>query len=270
MPPDVVRSGAMRARGWRVALTGAGERDRELAMAIAAEGGVALLRPVIAYEPVPASPELDAVLGRLARYDWVVFTSATAVEYFAVHHHARAARLPRLAAVGPATARAARAALGAPALVSVAQTGQGLAVELLAAGAAGHVLLPAADIASPRLAEELRDAGVAVDALTVYRTIAAPGAAELADHIAAGAVDVVLLASPSAARALAEAIARTIPDRPARVPPVACIGPTTAAEAARVGFDVAATAARHDRPGLLHALFSWIELHPELHHAVAR
>ena len=266
-----MRAEAMRANGWRIALTGAAGRNRGLAAAIAAEGGIPLVHPLIGYEPVPASSEIDIALGRLARYDWVVFTSATAAECFAqLHRRETGAALPPLAAVGPATARAARETLAAPALVSTAQTGQGLAAELLAAGAAGRVLLPAADIASPGLAQELRAAGVAVDQVTVYRTVPGPGAAELADAIAAGAVDVILLASPSAARALAGALARRMTGGVDRVTPVVCIGPSTGDEAARLGLAVGAVAARHDRPGLLHALLDWIECHPEFRHARTR
>lgn len=259
MPPDAMS-------GWRVALTGAADRDHELAAAIAARGGIALVHPLIAYEAVPASAEIDTALARLTEYDWVIFPSAAAVEYFdLLYRRAGGAALPRLATVGPATARAARAMLRAPALVSTAQTGQGFAGELLAAGSGGPVLLPAADIADPRLAQGLRAAGVRVDVLTIYRTIPGPGAPELAAAIGAGAVDVILLASPSAARALAGVVAVG-----AALPPVVCIGPSTREAAARVGLDVAAVAVRHDRPGLLQALLEWIDLHPELRHAVTR
>jgi len=261
---------AERATGWRIALTGPSGRNEELAAAIAAEGGIALVHPLIAYDRVGASPETDAALGRMARYDWLVFTSATAVEFFhQLPGVAGATSLPGLAAVGPATAQAVRAMLGPPALVSAAQTGEGLAAELLAAGAAERVLLPASDIASPRLARELRGAGVAVDSLTVYRTVAAPGASGLVDAIGAGIVDVILLASPSAARALADAVSRADGGREL-VPPVICIGPSTGEESVRLGLEVAAVAARHDRAGLLHALLDWIELHPELRHAATR
>lgn len=266
MGPDVLR-----ASGWRVALTGAAERNQETAAAIVAQGGIVLVHRLIECEPVPASSESHAVLGRLARYDWVVFTSVTAVEYFGrLLRRTAGAPLPRLAAVGPATARALREKLGAPALVSMTQTGQGLAAELLAFGVAGQVLLPAADIASPRLAQGLRAAGARVDVLTVYRTVAGPGAAELAAAIEAGAVDVILLASPSAARALANAIAGRLAGVAEPVPPVVCIGPSTGEEARRLGLHVGAVAARHDRPGLLHALLDWIELHPECRHAPTR
>ena len=276
MCPDANRPGATRpdtarAAGWRVALTGAAGRDAELAAAIAGEGGIALVHPMIAYEPAPATPESDAALGGLARYDWVVFTSAAAVECFGrLHRRAGGAPLPRLAAVGPATARAAQATLEPPALLSTSQTGHGLAAELLAAGARGPVLLPGADIASPDLAAELRAAGVTVEELTVYRTLPGPGAGGLADAIEAGAVDVILLASPSAARALAHAVASGIGGGPEWVPPVVCIGPSTGDEAVRLGFDVTAVAARHDRAGLLDALLEWIDLHPELRHAASR
>jgi uroporphyrinogen-III synthase len=60
-------------------------------------------------------------------------------------------------------------------------------------------------------------------------------------------VDVALLMSGSAARALAAAGARV---------PVVAIGPQTAAEARSAGLDVVAVAATHDLDGLVEAVRS--------------
>ena len=77
------------------------------------------------------------------------------------------------------------------------------------------------------------------DFLPLYRTI------ELRPEVPE--VDVALLMSGSAARALAAAGAHV---------PVVAIGPQTEAEASAAGFDVAAVAATHDLDGLVEALRS--------------
>jgi uroporphyrinogen-III synthase len=77
------------------------------------------------------------------------------------------------------------------------------------------------------------------DFLPLYRTIElAP--ADVPD------IDVVLLASPSAARSLARTAARAVP--------VVVIGPQTASVANELGLDVAAEAGDHDLDGLVGAL----------------
>jgi uroporphyrinogen-III synthase len=270
MQTDPARTAGPRASGWRVALTGKVDAEAGLAAALVAEGAVPLVQPLIAFEAVPPSELTDDVMSRVAAYQWLIFTSATAVTCFArLYRRAGSpAPLPALAAVGPATARALRAALGAPALIARTQTAEGLAAELVLAGVGGCVLLPVADIASPRLAFELRSAGATVETLTLYRTMPGPGAGGLLAAVRAGTVDVILLASPSAARTLANANGGA--DAADRLPPVVCIGPSTADEAARLGLEVAAVAARHDRPGLLAALLGWIELNPERRHAAVR
>jgi uroporphyrinogen-III synthase len=85
------------------------------------------------------------------------------------------------------------------------------------------------------------------DFLPLYRTI------ELAPDEAPD-VDVVLLASASAARSLARTTARTVP--------VVVIGPQTASAAHELGLDVAAEAAGHDLDGLLEALARLLAVTP--------
>ena len=77
------------------------------------------------------------------------------------------------------------------------------------------------------------------DFLPLYRTL------EL-DPADVPQVDLVLLASPSAARAFARTRARAVP--------VVVIGPQTEATARQLGLEIAAEAEAHDLGGLLAAL----------------
>jgi uroporphyrinogen-III synthase len=127
-----------------------------------------------------------------------------------------------LAAVGPGTADVLRGHGLYVDLVPRVHTQEGLRDEL----PPGRLLLAAAEGAR----RDVLDA----DFLPLYRTI------EL--HPAAPEGDVAILASASAARALAATGARL---------PVIAIGPQTEAEAREHGLDVTAVADSHDLDGLV-------------------
>jgi len=178
--------------------------------------------PLIRLEPLSEAP-VDP-----GPYDWVVVTSPNGAAELA----RRLAGVPRrLAAIGPGTAAKLRAHGLEPDLVPAVSTQEGLLAEL--PRPAGHVLLAAAEGARRLLVEAL-DA----DFLPLYRTVeVAP------DPPPEG--DLVLLASASAARALAAT--------GAHIPAVA-IGPQTAAAAREGGIEVVAEAETHDLDGLVAAV----------------
>ncbi|MHB8470995.1 MAG: uroporphyrinogen-III synthase [Gaiellaceae bacterium] len=206
----------------RVVVTRGAAQAAPLARRLEALGHEAVLCPLIAIEPLGDEP-LD-----VAAYDWVVVTSPNGAAELA---RRLAAPPRRLAAIGPGTADALREHGLEPELVPAVSTQEGLLAEL---PPADRVLLAAAEGARRLLADEY-----GADFVALYRTV------EL--HPAAPAGDVVLLASPSAARALAATGARL---------PVVSIGPQTTAAATAAGLDVVAEAASHDVDGLLEALAS--------------
>ncbi len=179
--------------------------------------------PLIAIEPLGGDP-VDP-----SPYDWVVVTSPNGAAELA----RRLIGAPRrLAAIGPGTAAALRERGFEPTLVPRESTQEGLLAEL--PRPAGRVLVAAAEGARRVIVEAL-----AADFLPLYRTV------ELAPA-ETPEVDVVLLASPSAARAFARTAAHATP--------VVVIGPQTAAAARELGLEIGAEAAAHDLDGLLAAL----------------
>jgi uroporphyrinogen-III synthase len=151
-------------------------------------------------------------------YDWLVVTSANGAHELG----RRGVTANRIAAIGPATADALRAHGLQVDLVPRVHTQEGLRDELR-----GSLLLAAAEGAR-------RDV-LAADFLPLYRTIEVPQEVD---------ADVALLMSGSAARALQSRI------------PVVAIGPQTADEARRAGFEVVAVAEVHTVDGLVEALAS--------------
>jgi uroporphyrinogen III methyltransferase / synthase len=189
----------------------------ELVSRVESLGHEAVFRELIRVEPLGDDP-VDA-----RAYDWLVVTSRNGAYELA----RRGVTANRIAAIGPATARALRSHGLRVDLVATTHTQEGLRDEL----PEGTALLVAAEGA--RL--DVLDA----DFLSLYRTI------ELRPDVPE--VDVALLMSGSAARALAAAGAHM---------PVVVIGPQTEAEARAAGFSVAAVAVTHDLDGLVEALRS--------------
>lgn len=206
----------------RVVVTRAERQSRGLAVRLEALGCDVVLCPLIAIEPLG-----DASID-VTSYDWVVVTSPNGAAELA-----RRLTAPprRLAAIGPGTTEELKAHGLEPDLVPHVSTQEGLLAEL--PRPAGHVLLAAAEGARPLLADEL-----GADFLPLYRTL------ELQPR-QPPVGDLVVLASPSAARAFAAAGARI---------PAVVIGPQTAAAARAHGIDVAAEAETHDVDGLVAAV----------------
>ncbi|MGN8244294.1 uroporphyrinogen-III synthase [Cellulomonas soli] len=228
-------------------------------VALAAAGAQAVVVPLIE-TVLPDDPtELDDTLLALGAgwYTWLVLTSAAAVPVLVDRATEVDAPLPelvartgtRVAAVGPGTARALREA-GVP--VDVVPTVGSTALRLLGAlpEGPGRILFPRGDLASATLAAGLRERAWEVDDVIAYRTVpAAPPPADVVEDWRAGRIDAALLTSASTVRELAAHLG---------APPagtlLVCIGPSTAAEAHRLGLPVAAVAAEQTMLGLVGAL----------------
>jgi uroporphyrinogen-III synthase len=204
----------------KILLTRPEGRNEQLARALRAQGHEVVCEPLIAIVPTADEPiELDD-------YDWLIVTSVTGAEE--ARRRARG-RARRVAAIGRATA----AAFGGADLVPRVSTQEGLLAEL--PRPAGRVLFAGAEGARRLLVEEL-----AADFVSLYRT------RELTPEQLPDA-DVVVLASPSAARAFAALGGETA---------VVSIGPETTKAAENHGIRVIREAATHDVDGLLEALAS--------------
>jgi uroporphyrinogen-III synthase len=139
----------------------------------------------------------------------------------------------RAAAVGPTTAAAVRDLGFTDVLVPDRATGAALAEELVRRPPARAVLAQG-NRALPVVAERLRAAGWEVVTAVVYATENVAREPVTAADVRAGGFDLVVLRSPSAARAL-----HAFTEGQGRAG-VVCTGPTTAAEALRLGLDVRA------------------------------
>ncbi|MGQ0723426.1 MAG: uroporphyrinogen-III synthase, partial [Candidatus Eiseniibacteriota bacterium] len=219
-----------------------------LSAALRSRGARVVNLPLLETLPPEDPGALRAEAARLDSYDWVVLTSARAAR--ALAEATRNGGQPRLAVVGEATAREARARGWEPAVVGRGGAAD-LAVALAESGAkldGARVLWAAADRARSDGVRALESAGASVRVVTAYRTVTRRHA-EVRGTLAGEAIDAVALASPSAAEALAAGLAGawfTLP--------VAAIGATTADAARRLGFTDVVTADRPDFEALAEAV----------------
>ena len=151
----------------------------------------------------------------------------------------------RFAAVGP-TSRDALLTAGAQsvAMPTTGHTASAL-LSLLAAERPATAILPRSSIADAIIPKTLAVRGWTVMAETVYDTDPVTDRPSTADALAAGSFDVVVVRSPSAARA----VVRFTGGLPATTAVVAG-GPTTALAAARLGLTVRAVARESTPAGI--------------------
>lgn len=244
--------------GRRILLT----RDEEDCAAWAEEiesiGGVPVIFPCIECRDIDA-PELRARLAaEMLRARWLAFTSRRGVASFARLRGSGSRVSPtpgvlpdgvRVAAVGPATARAAADALGRVDLAGGAGgTAGSLGVALVPRLDAGdRVLIAVAENAGRALEEAIRSARRTCTRLDVYRTLPVPER-DRKRPVSALEADDVLLASPSAVAGFVNQV------RLDRTPGIFTIGPSTTEAARAAGLDVTGEASRPGLRGLLEAM----------------
>lgn len=256
-------------KGKRVVLTRAVEQSAEWVGALESRGAEVLMLPAVRIAQPETWSLLDRELMRLYEFDWVLFTSRNAVRFVAERLKELGCQLcvgeahtPRVAAVGHATAEAARKVGWHVDCVPEKQDGESLARELHETLAKRRVLLPRSDRADDRLAVALEKNGAKVREVVAYLTLA-PESLDpaIAGRVGAGDVDWLVFASPSAFHNLSHAIgAKELVALSARIHFLA-IGPTTAKAVREAGGHVELEAAVPDAEGIAKALCEYYAPH---------
>ena len=237
--------------------------------------------PVIEIQPIEDNAALTEVLDKLDGYEWVVFTSANAVEVVfdvmgrnkaatlssdayageqALNKNSRLLRLarsdttPKVAAIGPKTAAALQARSVTPDFVPDQYIADAI-LRGLGDIQGKWILLPRAEIARKALPEAIARAGGIVHEIAVYKTLPArPDPSGLA-ALQAG-VDWITFTSPSTVRNFIEIVRGQgmDPFYLAGDPRIACLGPITEQAAREKGFEVALIAEKFTADGLVEGL----------------
>jgi len=255
--------------GKRVVVTRAAEQAGDLVRALEENGAEVLLVPSVAFAEAEDKQPLDAAILSLFRFDWLLLTSQNAVRFFAARCRERGFDLsvlagapPSVAAVGPATAEAARQEGLVVKFVASRNTGEGLAQELREHLLGKKVLLPRSDRADADLPAALSRAGAQLTDVVAYRTLAVhDAAAKELEQIRQTGADVITFASPSAFHSFVEQIGADVLRKLAGRTALAAIGPVTARAIQQAGFVAEIVAEDSSAAGLVAAIISWVEHH---------
>ena len=245
----------MELRGKTLLITRAAAQSEELRTGLEAAGARVLECPAIEIVPVADWTDVDRAVGKLNAYDWLIFTSTNAVEYFMRRVVAAEAccGIP-IATVGAATAAKLNDWRLTASRVPASFKTEGL-LDLFPADLHGlRILIPRAEVARELLPEELRRRGALVDVVTVYRTVRSSiGLADLRTTLANEKIDAVVLTSPSAIRSLAETLGDTLVTSLSSIP-IAVLGPVAREAAEAAGLSAAIQPGRATITDLIQAI----------------
>jgi uroporphyrinogen III methyltransferase/synthase len=240
----------------RILVTRPAAQAGRLAGLLEQRGLETVMVPTVTVDAGSTAAELDAMLAELPGADWLIVTSANGAAALAARMAATGRGLPaglRVAAVGPATARALQAA--GIEVHQVPETYLTVAIADRLGDIVGRrIVLARADAATPQLRDALLARGASVEEVVAYRTTEGPAASRDLLHAALQQpIDGIAFTSGSGVRGLVR-LASNVDRARARALPAFCIGPVTAAAARQAGFHVAAIAAEHTAIGLADAI----------------
>ena len=230
--------------GRRIIVTRARAQASDFAECLESYGAEVIQFPTIETQPILDNAALDRAIAQLATYNWVIFTSVNAVEYFYRHlrengKDTRSLGNARICAVGQKTV-AALDQIGIRAdYVPSQYRGAALAAEL--EGVKGQkILLPRTSIAADDLPNSLRDRGAIVDAIPIYETIkaGAEGREALEADLHNGRIDMVTFTSSSTVTNFLEMFGSHPSAALLDQVHIAVIGPSTTATAEAKGLTV--------------------------------
>jgi uroporphyrinogen-III synthase len=241
--------------GKRILVTRTRQQSSDLAARLEALGAIPILIPTIEIVPPESYTALDNALEQLDTFDWILFTSANAIEVFAQR------RVPglapkRLAVIGPATAKAAQAIGLQVDLIPPRYVAESLADALSPQVAGCRVLLIRAVEARDVLPESLTQAGAFVTVAPAYGNQIPATSVSMIKEVFDSPKhypDAIPLTSASTARslvALLNASNLTLPQGVA----LASIGPITSEAIRDLGYEPAIEATEATVPALIEAL----------------
>jgi uroporphyrinogen III methyltransferase/synthase len=249
MKKTEIRSPHRRLDSTTVVVTRARAQAEEMTVLLQGLGAKVIHLPTIEIIPPDNLEPLDDAIRRLEEYDWIIFTSTNAVDFF----------MPRLwetrregfavlgirsiCAIGTATARALEEAGIRAGVVAQESTSEGVLRELVERIGGESImrelkiLIPRAKVAREVLPSRLRDLGAQVDLVETYQTvlpqITPAGLKKLFEETR---IDVITFTSSSTVSNLATLLGLTDLSDLLKSALVACIGPVTAETARKFGL----------------------------------
>ncbi len=242
-----------RLSGQRIVVTRPVQQAEELATPLREEGAEVILLPTIAIVGAADPAPLREAAAECDSYDWIVFSSANAVLFFAAELPVpRGSCRARIATVGAATREAAEKEG-----LTVSLTPENYVTESLVEAFGGEdlkgrrILIPSAAVTRDVLPNELRKRGAMVNVVEAYRNVRPDDLSESAARVLREPYpDWITFTSSSSFENL---IAVVGGDKLRQIR-VATIGPVTSDTVRKHGFTVAVEANPHSVAGLVDAI----------------
>lgn len=244
--------------GRRILVTRAAHQAGKLSDALRALGAEPVEVPVLEIRPPASFDALDRALGQLHAYDWLVLTSVNAVCALVERSAALGlgiAPLPplKVAAVGAATARAARDAGFLVTIVPVSYLAESLVRDLADQVSGQRILLVRAAVARDLIPDALRAAGAEVNVVDAYQNVMPESAPGLLRQAVEAGIDAAVFTSSSSVAHLAEAARKAGIAFPLEGVRAVSIGPITSQTLREACWAPAAEANPSDISGLVAA-----------------
>jgi uroporphyrinogen III methyltransferase/synthase len=259
--------------GKRILVTRPKQQAGDLVDRLEAMGAEAIEAPMIRIVPPEDYGPLDEACAHAGDYDWIIFSSANAVDAFVDRllkgpTDLRALKGVRLCVVGPTTGgRLARFGLK----VDLTPPEYRAEAIVRALGEAGDVkgqkiLLPHGDIGREVVTEELRKQGAEVTEVIAYRTLVAEpereGEPDIYRMLLERRIDVVTFTSASAVRNFVRVLGAEPAADLLQTTIVASIGPVTAEAAAQFNIQSTIVPTSYTIPALVDAIVDYFEKKP--------
>lgn len=235
----------MSLRGKTVLVTRAKEQARELSALIETHGGRPIELPLIAFEALEPSDELDEALSEIERFRWLLFTSANGVRFFMNYVKTRFPHMLPLnvpiAVVGEKTEAVLSSYGEKAALVPDDYTAEGLVEALQGKMKRGdRILLVRGNRGRKVINDAVAQIGATLVDVAIYKTVFPADAIDrfrqLLDRNET--IDYVTFTSSSTVSHYATILKRLKIDRNQFRPKIACIGPIAAKTAESLGIHV--------------------------------
>ena len=238
----------------KVLITRPRAQSDSFADALRAAGFEPIYFPVIEIRPVDDFSRLDDAIYNIASYNWIVFTSANAVDIFFERYQIQGTPLPYIAAIGPKTAEALRRFHIEPYFIPTEYKAEEI-LPGLGDVRGKRILLPQAELARKVLEDAITGAGGFAHPITIYHTLPVASDPEGLSALKSG-VDVIAFTSPSTVQNCIAIIRQNGLD-PLNLsgnPLFACIGPITEQAAREEGLVNLVVAKEYTTEGLIEVI----------------
>ena len=241
----------MALTGKTIVITRAASQSADLRAQLEDLGARVIECPTIQIVPPKSWKPVDDAIRRVNTYQWLLFTSANAVEQFMDRMGEHRPAIP-IAVVGSATAAKLAEWRLQPALIPNEFRAEGLLKSFPENLVGTRILFPRAEVARELLPDELRRRGAVVDVVAVYRTVKA-FSGNIGEILENESIDCIVFTSPSA-----------IPDDLHSLPThtaLAVIGPVTREAAQLLGLKPDIVPVESTVPGLVQAISNHFQTH---------